>query len=272
MKVPNVPIIPLIWKNEVINGITYNHGEFNFHTYSPTNGESPAYYSSYNNELYSEADLNNDNYISMYESWIWESIHENRPETPLLSDLGNIGTNTSLEYPTLLHSDITVNETDRGLIGISKDVHITSGKQLQFTETSVIEILNDADLIVDAGATLIIGDNVTISGNASNKIVVNGNIQIGQNVTFNKHGSTGYFYGLVLNNSNLQTTIDDVTFNETQFRNYGAVLDITDSEFNDCGWAYSFHGDVTIDDCVFTNTWLYLENQQRRPGYFSLCE
>lgn len=252
-------------ENEVINNVTYNHGEFNFHIYSPTNGSSPAGYTSYNGEPLSNADLNSDNYISMHESWVWESTHENSSETPLLSDLGSIGEFTSLDYPTLLHIDITANESHRGLIGISKDVHIVSGKQLQLISNADIHLLNDADLIVDAGATLIIEDNVTISGNASNKIVVNGNIQIGQNVTFNKHGSTGYFYGLVLNNSNLQTTIDDVTFNETQFRNYGAVLDITDSEFNDCGWAYSFHGDVTIEDCIFTNTWLYLENQQNDP-------
>ena len=252
-------------ENEVINNVTYNHGEFNFHIYSPTNGSSPAGYTSYNGEPYSNADLNSDNYISMHESWVWESTHENSSETPLLSDLGSIGEFTSLDYPTLLHVNIPDNESLRGLIGVSKDVHITSGKQLQFTANSEIDILNDADLIVDAGATLIIGDNVTVSGNASNKIIVNGNIQIGQNVTFNKHGSTGYFYGLVLNNSNMQTTIDDVTFNETQFRNYGAELNITDSEFNDCGWAYSFHGDVTIDNCEFTNTWLYLENQQNDP-------
>jgi hypothetical protein len=252
-------------ENEVINNVTYNHGEFNFHIYSPTNGSSPAGYTSYNGEPYSNADLNSDNYISMHESWVWESTHENSSETPLLSDLGSIGEFTSLDYPTLLHLNITDNESHRGLIGVSKDVHIVSGKQLQLISNADVHLLNDADLIVDAGATLIIEDNVTISGNASNKIIVNGSIQIGQNVTFNKHGSTGYFYGLVLNNSNMQTTIDDVTFNETQFRNYGAELNITDSEFNDCGWAYSFHGDVIIDNCEFTNTWLYLENQQNDP-------
>lgn len=252
-------------ENEVINNVTYNHGEFNFHIYSPTNGSSPAGYTSYNGEPYSNADLNSDNYISMHESWVWESTHENSSETPLLSDLGSIGEFTSLDYPTLLHLNITDNESHRGLIGVSKDVHIVSGKQLQLISNADVHLLNDADLIVDAGATLIIEDNVTISGNASNKIIVNGSIQIGQNVTFDKHGSTGYFYGLVLNNSNMQTTIDDVTFNETQFRNYGAELNITDSEFNDCGWAYSFHGDVTIDNCEFTNTWLYLENQQNDP-------
>jgi len=144
---------------------------------------------------------------------------------------------------------------------ISKEVHITSGEQLQLETNSNVFLLNDADLIVDAGATLIIEDNVTISGNTSNKIVVNGNIQIGQNVTFNKHGNTGYFYGLVLNNNYMQTTIENAVFNETQFRNYGYELDITNSTFNDCGWIYSFRGYVAVDNCDFTETWLYLENQ-----------
>jgi hypothetical protein len=100
-------------ENEVINNVTYNHGEFNFHIYSPTNGSSPAGYTSYNGEPYSNADLNSDNYISMHESWVWESTHENSYETPLVSDLGSIGEYTSLEYPTLLHVDITDNESHR---------------------------------------------------------------------------------------------------------------------------------------------------------------
>jgi hypothetical protein len=122
-----------------------------------------------------------------------------------------------------------------------------------------------ANINIENNANLIVGNNVGFSGNYNNQLKVDGSIQFGLNNTFNKHGSTGYFYGLVLNNSTMQTTIDDVTFNETQFRNYGAELNITDSEFNDCGWAYSFHGDVTIDNCVFTDTWLYLENQQNDP-------
>jgi hypothetical protein len=122
-----------------------------------------------------------------------------------------------------------------------------------------------ANIDVENSANLIVGNNVGFSGNYNNQIKVDGNIQLGQNVTFNKHGSTGYFYGLVLNNSNMQTTIDDVTFNETQFRNYGKELDISNSNFNNCGWAFSFHGDVTVDKCYFTETWLYLENQTNDP-------
>jgi tetratricopeptide (TPR) repeat protein len=252
-------------ENEVINGITYHHGEFNFHIYSPTNGSSPAGYTSYNGEPYSNADLNSDNYISMHESWVWESTHENSSETPLLSDLGSIGEFTSLDYPTLLHLNITDNESHRGLIGVSKDVHIVSGKQLQLISNADVHLLNDADLIVDAGATLIIEDNVTISGNNSNQIIVNGNIQIGQNVTFNKHGSTGFFTGLLLNNSNMQTNIDNVTFNEAYLTNYGAELEIINSNFNDCRWVFSHNGDITIDNCTFNETWLFLENMQNDP-------
>jgi hypothetical protein len=92
----------------------------------------------------------------MYESWIWESTHENSPETPLLSDIGNIGAYTSLEYPTLLHTDITTNETHRGLIGVSKDVHITSGNQLTINANADVFLLNEAKLIIDEGATLVI--------------------------------------------------------------------------------------------------------------------
>jgi len=248
-------------ENEVINGITYNHGEFNFHVYSPVNGESPAYFTSYNNESYSNADLNNDNYISMYESWIWESTHESSIETPLLSDLGSIGSYTSLEYPTLLHTDITNNETDRGLIGVSKDVHITSGKQLQLISNSDVHLLNNADLIVDAGATLIIEDNVIISGNYANKIIVNGNIQIGQNITFND-------VEIKLLNSTTSITFVQTNFNESELTSYCPNLDISNSSFTSQGYLMTnlYNGNININNTSFYNTWLYIKNKSNTPG------
>jgi hypothetical protein len=105
-------------ENEVINGIEYHHGEFNFHIYSSTNGRSPAYYThypEYTGELYTDADSDEDGIISVYESADWEITHESQGENPEYSDLGNIGETTSLEYPTIINQDITSSQTVRGL-------------------------------------------------------------------------------------------------------------------------------------------------------------
>ncbi len=154
--------IPII-ENEEINNITYHHGEFNFHVYSATVGKSPTSEDNYFGQPYTEADENNDNCISILESYNWEDTHEsinfhwiNPGEDPLLSDIGNIGAYTSLEYPTLIWDDVVENQIARGIVAITKDVHVTAGSTLTFKSLSKVTFLNNAKLIVDEGANLVI--------------------------------------------------------------------------------------------------------------------
>ncbi|NPD44520.1 hypothetical protein [Lentimicrobium sp. S6] len=156
-------------ENELINGKQYTHSECFFHMYSSTNGESPAYLDSYDNEDYTDADLNTDLYISLYESWIWESDHEDLDETPLFSDLGAISAYTSLEYPTLLHSNMTTNESHRGIIGISKSFSVKAESELVLLKNSKVDILNGSELTVESGATLTIGKYVEFT---NGKIII----------------------------------------------------------------------------------------------------
>lgn len=62
--------LPYYDENEIIGSTIYNHGEYNFHILSATNGLTPTYSSTYGNgEInLSDADLNADNYISTFES------------------------------------------------------------------------------------------------------------------------------------------------------------------------------------------------------------
>ncbi len=252
-------------EKEIVNDITYKHGEFNFHNYSAAVGESPAFGNNYNGQPYTEADENYDNFISVLEIYNWEDSHESSShlfgEDPFYSDPGEIGSFTSLEYPTLLHSDISNNINYRGLIGISKDVHVVSGTELIINSNADVFLLNEATFFVDAGATLIIQDNVQFNGNASNSIQINGNIQVGQNVTFASSGTSGSFGGLFLNNNALQTTFAGATFNSSGFHNYGASLTMNNCTFDNCNWVYSHRGNVTINNSSLTETWLYLENK-----------
>jgi tetratricopeptide (TPR) repeat protein len=241
-------------ENEIINSVIYQHGEFNFHVYSSTMGESPAYSNSYGNEQYSEADLNNDNYISIYESWTWEQSHETKEEVPLYSDIGNIGIYTSLLYPTLLHTNIITNETHRGLIGVSKTIHITNGNELVLKSNSDVHLLNHSDMVVDAGATLTIGDSVEIIG-GNGKIEVNGNIVVGLGVKFEETV-------LDLLNSGLQTTFNTTTFGQSSVNNYGKNFDVVNSYFDNCGVINSYYGDINISYSDFSQSSIYCELPQ----------
>ena len=113
-------------ENDTLNSYTYYHGEFDYHLLSVCNGHTPTGQLIYAMDTLAKGDLNHDSVVSYYEAYVWEASHESidngNGETPLYSDLGNIGQHTSFEYPTLLFDSIVNNETHRGIIGISKDL------------------------------------------------------------------------------------------------------------------------------------------------------
>lgn len=156
---------------------------------------------------------------------------------------------------------------------VGGDLNIDPEVTLTFNDGAGLYLGNEnAQVNVSSGALLNTGNNMDIFGNALNKIIVNGNIQLGQNVTFNKLGNSGYLYGLVLNNNLMQTNIEYATFNETEFRNYGMALNISNSNFNDCFIAYCFSGDVNVTNTAFDRTWLYLDNQSGNHNYTANVE
>ena len=198
-------------ENEVKGGVTYPHGEFNYHVISLNRGKSPVGQSDYHGLSYSSGDLNNDGVISFYETYVWEealeSIDDYRGEEPVYSDLGNIGNTSSLRYPTLLFDTIKKNTNARGIIGITKDLVVESGNTLSFIGNADITIADFAKIIVKEGATLRIDGNVTINGNDDNYLVIQGN--------FIKTDKSN----LTLNNIAIETnntlSIDESTFNNS---------------------------------------------------------
>jgi hypothetical protein len=90
-------------ENEVISNITYNHGEFNFHTYSALNGQTPAYSSTYNSQPLSDANADENEFISFGESKFWNDSQHTTTETP--ESFGDIGLYSALDYPTLFIED-----------------------------------------------------------------------------------------------------------------------------------------------------------------------
>ena len=251
------------WETINYGGVehTYRHGEFNLHAMASIVGEYPTGDMAF-------SDFNNDNEISAFETKDYNEQNNSRylfsgVETPQWSDLGELGEYTSLKYPTLLFTDIAEDKYYRGIIGISKDVHVNSGNQLNFIANADVYLLNEAKLIVDEGASLILEDNVSFSGNSANQIRVDGDIQVGDYVSFSRNGSTGYFDGLHLNNHSLQTSLNYAVFTKSRLHNYGNSLNIRHSTFDDCYIIYSHRGNVTVtNETNFDRTWLYLENTE----------
>ena len=260
-------------ENEVINNKVYQHAEFNFHVYSSTNGQTPFFTTIYDGQPLSDADLNSDNIISIYESWIWERDKESRDETPVYSDLGSIGQQTSLLYPTLLSTDISAasNITHRGLIGISKDIHVPQGSQLTIHDNAVLHLVNEANLIVDQGATLIIGDNVTITGtNSNNELIVEGNITIGENVVINSQNNVSW--NIYLKNESQNLTLLNTEFTDCSVDSWCNTFTLTNGTITDCKCFSSHRGSVSITNTDIFKTEIYLENEDDNDNYISLTD
>ncbi len=112
------------------------HGEFNLHIMNSLRGITPAkknYYTFYDLEdtyyIYlSEADVDEDNITSLYEASLWEYQYDSKQakiaptadyHDPQWRDFDNIGSTTSLKYPTIIHSNVGVSETINGIIRYS---------------------------------------------------------------------------------------------------------------------------------------------------------
>lgn len=163
---------------------------------------------------------------------------------------GKLNANRAIGIKEDISSNLVLEEGNY----IRDEVHVTNNSTLTLAENSRFYLLKTGNLIIDAGATLIIEDDVIVYGDSQNIITVNGNIQVGSGVTFQKYGvGNNPFYGLVLSNSQLITNLNQVNFNQAQLHNYGSELNITDCEFIDCLFIHSYSGDVTVTNCQTIN-------------------
>ena len=229
-------------ENENCEGVVCPHGEFNFHMFSVTNQESPAGYNQYDNVPYSTGDLNWDNIISMLEANLW-NVNKNSYipsgwETPLYDDIGNIGAFMSLRYPTLICDNLYSSETHRGIIGVTKEVHVYNGQTLTLTGVSAVELWNNASLIVDEGGTLVIDGDVTFNGTHNNTLIIYGNLvqNTGSTLTFEDMEVIGYAPVFTLNGASFVNT-------ELKYKPY-----------NSSGLsAATTVGNLTVHNCNFYN-------------------
>ncbi len=259
-----------IWLTPSGENHEHTHGEFSLHIYNAFMGETPAEsneyeITGYSNPVLSEADVNNDNIISIDEADEWMMTYNSRfystsgmsYDDPQLNDPGNMGSTTSLKYPTIIHSNVSVSKTENGIIGIPVDVHILEGTTLTFSGAAVY-LDYYGDLYVDEGATLIIDDNVAVkSVNGLRKIIVNGEIQIGNAVSFIAEGDAQL--QLKINNTDVDITFANCTFSSAGMFLYNNSTTITNSEFSSSG-IYGFNGNFDISGSSFFNSFIEIKN------------
>lgn len=211
---------------------------------SVTNGRNSLGITSYNNIPYSNADTDSDGIISIGEALIWEDERESYPaEDPTISDDGDLRFSTSLKYPNILRHDINGTTLIRGIVAITQDICL-SNAEVTIAPGAKVYLKNRSQILVEEGASLIISDNVKIYGNdysippdetnpdgvVGNRVIVNGNISIGENVTFeSEYGNP--WDGLYINN-NADITLAGISFTKCDLVKTGGILRIQDSVFS----------------------------------------
>jgi hypothetical protein len=242
-------------ENEEWNGKKYYHGEFNFHTYSPVRGESPGYDSYYDEVPYQNADLNNDNSISIYETREWELLYsDNQNETSQFIDESGLASTTSLKYPTIIPQDVSNDLILSGIIGISHPIHILDGCTLTITDNSIVYLDYAGELIVDQGGSLVLGDSVTftafdIAGTVK-RIVINGGFEVGIKPVFElfKNNPSENVLHIFINNPNLEVLFKSGSFNEVLLEAYN-IHNIFDSCSFRPGNVIGNNGDYNFLNC-----------------------
>ncbi len=200
------------------------------------NGNDIYYHNVYANKIhyFSDADVNTDHVISFNEAHAWADTYKSQIRIDnILNDPSGMASTTSLKYPTLLSADITSNMTVKGLIGVTKDIHVTNGQTLTMSSKCKLEVSETATLFVDAGATLVIENGAEVLLGGTSKIVVNGNIVIGTDVI-------------------IDVDVDENSINMSSFtvNNASMVLDLNSVEINKLSTKFVVNK-LSIDNCSF---------------------
>ncbi|MCK9618821.1 MAG: T9SS type A sorting domain-containing protein [Lentimicrobiaceae bacterium] len=202
------------------------------------------------------------------------------------------------------------NEIDiNGNISLSNDVNFVAadGVDLKIVvdNNSTLTIadgvkinMDNCELIVQNGSSLVVGNNVTFIGKrGASEIAISGDISLGKNARFiAEDGMTltvnigsslpgltitgAVFTNSILENSSVSLSVNECQFTDanvhaykgslsiansafdrTSFNNIGVRLTVNNSTFDSCQTIESSKGKVTVTNSVFNHSNLYLENQ-----------
>ncbi len=239
-------------ENEVITGVNYNHGEANYHLYSSLAGETPDFQISYAGTLLTEADVNNDEFISIGESQTWLDDKESTVEDPDISDLSIIRNYTDLSLPTILHGTIENDMLCRGLCGITLDEpHIMDGTTFTFDGIIKFKEILNSYLHFDIGSTTVI-NNETEFSIYEDKPWIKGFLNFGDDVIIKTKSE------FILQQQNIETiyhlqfwknTISEIIVSLNLYNNH--LLKIESSFFYEGSRIIGRPVDLFLDSCIF---------------------
>jgi len=131
---------------------------------------------------------------------------------------------------------------------ISSPIYVRSGVTLTLSTNAALEFSGKGQLIIDEGATLEIGDNVTIKGqNSTNRILINGTLcGLGGNST----------NPIAINGLTLES-LDGTTWAGLEFSNPNLTLKMNGCSISNCGISGELAGFETRASGTFTNSSLH---------------
>ena len=246
-------------ENEEINGIIYNHGEFNFHTYSAMNGETPDFSTTYNGQSLSDANANDNQFISFGEAKDWNATQQSTSENP--ESLGDIGFYSAADYPTLFIDDFTENATYRGIIGADRffapydDEIYLSNNSITIASNAKATFFRDTKLVIDGSGVMTIEDDVELNGYSGASGILSFNeIYVGENVLFRGDEDPDDWGGLVVAEDK---TLDllNVTFQNCYLITNTFGLDIDDCNFIRSG-IRPYVQNISVNNSQFLHSWI----------------
>jgi outer membrane protein assembly factor BamD (BamD/ComL family) len=226
-----------VTENEVINNVTYNHGEHNFHYIAAMTGEIPTGATSYNGQNLTNVNVFDDVFVTFSEAVNWTEVKESSNDNPQCN--GVIAPKAALDFPTVIYVDITENETFRGIVGVDycgtdESVYLDCDfNKIAFAENSFVTFHNDTRLAVWNVGEITIEDNVELQGSSgASGIMAYNKTAIGKNVLF--HATPGNRWGALDVAGSHPVTLEQVSF-------------------EDCYLIANIRS-LTIDDCRFVNS------------------
>jgi len=204
-------------------------------------------------------------YANDYDSWSdtafwcpeypWPNIHPQRYK--------NISFKEDLQSLSGLTGIITKKDTlDKRSYIIGGPLKVINDATVTFHDYSHVYFIEPGNLDVQIEASIKPGKNMSFEGNSNNSIIIIGVLGslIGDTIGNNHYDtSSGYFGGLIIENPYLSTSMKNVLFRNTAFRQaQGKSLKIKNSDFKDCDYFISFADSISISKTDFDNTFIYL--------------
>ena len=188
-------------------------------------------------------------------------INNNIWLTNIYVDYDLIPHETDIEEDLLLFSDMVsrFNPT------------VVNGATLTVEDGVQIDMYN-SNININSGSSLVLEDNVTIIAKRGIcKLIVDGNVSIGNGVSFLAEGDAQL--QIEINNT---TTALEVTLNNAHFNGAGLIAKndkttITNSDFTDRG-IWGFNGDFDISNTEFISSFVNISNADGNDRYVYITE